>query len=77
MIICYDSSLSDSLSALYILADTHGLLIIRFKELKVLIGLHCLPAVLAQVKHWQNWKTNGKNRLFFSKGKPLIECTNN
>lgn len=35
-----------------LLADPHGLLIIRFKELKVLIDLDGLPAVLAHVKHW-------------------------
>lgn len=35
-----------------LLADPHGLLIIRFKELEVLVGLDGLPAVLAHVKHW-------------------------
>lgn len=34
-----------------LLADPHGLLIISFKELKVLIDLDSLPAVLAHVKH--------------------------
>ena len=34
-----------------LLADPHGLLIISFKELKVLIDLDSLPAVLAHVKY--------------------------
>lgn len=38
-----------------LLADPHGLLIIRFEELEVLVGLDCLPAVLAHVKHWLDW----------------------
>lgn len=35
---------------LVLLADPHGLLVIRFKELKVLVDLDSLPAVLAHVK---------------------------
>lgn len=35
-----------------LLADPHGLLVIRLEELKVLIGLDGLPAVLAHIEHW-------------------------
>lgn len=39
---------------LYLLADLHGLLIVRFKELKVLIDLNGFSSILAHVKHWLN-----------------------
>lgn len=34
-----------------LLADLHGLLVIRLKELEVLVDLDSLPAVLTHVKH--------------------------
>lgn len=34
-----------------LLADPHGLLVIRLKELKVVVDLDSLPAVLTHVKH--------------------------
>lgn len=40
-----------SLSLVYLLANLHGFLIIRFEELEVFIDLDGLPAVLAHVKH--------------------------
>lgn len=44
------------------LADPHGLLVIRFEELKVLVGLHGLPAVLAHVEHF-GWDRGGKGEI--------------
>lgn len=38
-------------SVLHLLSNLHGLLIIRFEELKVLVDLHSFPAVLANIKH--------------------------
>lgn len=35
----------------HLLADPHGLLIVGFKELKVLVGLDCFPAILTHIKH--------------------------
>lgn len=48
---------------LSLLADLHGLVVVRFEELKVLIGLDSLSAVLAHIKHW--WKRNKREVRFF------------
>lgn len=47
----FQSQLHGRATDLALLADPHGLLVVRFEELEVLVDLDGLPAVLTHVKH--------------------------
>lgn len=53
-------------AACVLLPDLHGLLIIRLEELKVPVGLDGLPAVLANVKHYDRQAASGWKLRFLS-----------